>query len=49
MRGLIHRNNFPVQSYGPFLPGHEISARFDLDPKVHAGPGPVDPSRCTPH
>jgi len=42
MRGLINRNNYPVQSYGPFLPGHEISARFDLDPKEPIANGGID-------
>ena len=32
MRGLINRNLYPIQANEPFLPGHEISARFDLDP-----------------
>merc|ERR550537_777309 len=42
IRGLIHRNNYPVQAIGPFLPGHEISARFDLDPKEPIANGGID-------
>merc|ERR1719359_1322084 len=42
MRGLLHRNNYPVQAYGPFLPGHEISARFDLDPQEPIANGGID-------
>lgn len=42
MRGVIHRNNYPIQSYGPFQPGHEISARFDLDPKEPIANGGID-------
>lgn len=42
MRNIIHRNNFPIQSIGPFLPGHEISARFDLDPKEPIPNGGID-------
>lgn len=42
MRNLIHRNNFPIQAYRPFQPGHEISARFDLDSAEPIPNGGID-------
>jgi hypothetical protein len=42
MRGLINRNLYPIQANEPFLPGHEISARFDLDPKEPIPNGGID-------
>merc|ERR1719146_45093 len=42
MRGLINRNLYPIQANEPFLPGHEISARFDLDPNEPIPNGGID-------
>jgi hypothetical protein len=42
MRGLINRNLYPIQAVEPFLPGHEIMARFDLDPNEPIPNGGID-------
>jgi len=42
MRGLMQRNLYPMLAYEPFLPGHDISARFDLDPKEPIPNGGID-------
>jgi len=49
MRGTMQRNGYPFQAHEPMLPGHDIAARFDLDPTMPLPNGGIDSkitSRC---